>query len=111
RPASRPWLSPRRHDGAARGQLPQRGDPAPAAAPGVGVEARCTRGAGRTRAVRPATARDRGGALALPALRPPAVVVREHPGAVLAGAARQVPQLQGADLDAVPAGGTADRAA
>src|SRR5690606_34878985 len=95
----------------AGGQLPQRGDPAPAATHGGGVDARCARGAGRTRAVRPSPARDRGRTLALPALRPPAVVVREHSGIELARPARALPQLQGTDLDPVSAGGTADRAA
>src|SRR5690606_28427935 len=76
-----------------------------------GVDARCARGAGRTRAVRPSPARDRGRTLALPALRPPAVVVREHSGIELARPARALPQLQGADLDPVSAGGAADRAA
>src|SRR5690606_30923366 len=84
---------------------------APAAAHGVGVEARGPRGAGRTGDLRPAPAGDRGRALALPALRPPAGLVREHPGAELAGAAWPLPQLQGADLDPVSAGGTAHRGA
>src|SRR5690606_17026418 len=84
---------------------------APAQAHGVGVEAGGPRGARRRGAVRPAPAGDRGGALALPALRPPAVLVREHPGVQLAGPARALPQLQGADLDPVPAGGAAHRTA
>src|SRR3546814_8450796 len=53
----------------------------------------------------------RGGAFALPALRAPAELVREHPGVQLAGAARQVPLMPRADFAAVPAGGTADDAA
>src|SRR3546814_2534244 len=63
------------------------------------------------RSVRPAAAGHRGGAFALPALRAPAELVREHPGVQLAGAARQVPLMPRADFAAVPAGGTADDAA
>src|SRR3546814_6543559 len=104
-------LSAGRRDGPAGRQLPQRGDPAPAQAAGVGVEARQPRDPGRAGPVRPAAAGHRGGAFALPALRAPAELVREHSGVQLAGAARQVPLVPRADFAAVPAGGTADDAA
>src|SRR3546814_1682241 len=71
----------------------------------MAVAARQPRGARRARQLRPAATRHRGRALALPALQAPVELVREHPGVQLAGAARQVPQLQGADLTAVSAGG------
>ena len=80
-------------------------------AAGMGVEARQPRGARRAGALRSAAAGHRGRALALPALQAPAGVVREHPGVQLAGAARALPALPRADLDAVPAGRTADDAA
>src|SRR3546814_10810576 len=57
------------------------------------MEARQPRDPGRAGPVRPAAAGHRGGAFALPALRAPAELVREHPGVQLAGAARQVPLM------------------
>ena len=48
-------------------------------------------------------------AVALPALRQPDRLVRQHPGGLVARPARQVPQLRAADLAAVSAGRTRDR--
>src|SRR5690606_1000278 len=84
---------------------------APAQAPGMAVEARQPGDPRRARGLRPAAARRGGRAFALPALQAPARLVGEHPGAELAGAARPLPLLQGADLDPVPAGRAADHAA
>ena len=53
--------------------------------------------------------RHRRGTLVLPAVPPPAVGFRQHPGAVMAGAARALPLLQDADLAAIPGRRVADR--
>ena len=97
--------------GLAGRQLPQRRDPAPAQAAGMGWKRDSREVLGEPELYDPPPPGIVVERSHCPHCKHAAVVVREHPAVQLAGAARPLPALPRADLDAVPAGRTADDAA